>query len=413
MRTDIKPVLIVGAGISGLSTAYWLTKSGVPCVIHEKSGRTGGLISTKITPYGLVESAANGFLAGDDVADLCEDVGVRLAEVRPERTKRYIFRGRPRRWPLSFSESLRFFKGICKFFFSRRAFFNFKPGQSIGSWAGEKFGPQVTEWLIAPALQGVYAGNVNRMSAGLILGGFLKNRTRKKTRLKGTCAPEGGMGELINRLEGWLEHRGVRIQKNSAVENLQSVDHSAIVIATSVFDYNDLAERNPGLLAPIQVENLPLVSTTVFFERDEMDLKGFGCLFPKREGFYSLGALFNNCIFEGRSQQRSETWIMGGAFNKEICRWEDGEILRQIKEDRKRVYPGREEKEPLFFQVTRWPKGLPHINTELEAQIEDLKLSKGIHLSGNYLGRIGVGQMISRNKDLAQSISSALAKDFP
>ena len=39
-------VLIIGGGISGLSSAWWLAQKGIKSTILEQSHKTGGLIDT-------------------------------------------------------------------------------------------------------------------------------------------------------------------------------------------------------------------------------------------------------------------------------------------------------------------------------------------------------------------------------
>ena len=53
---------VVGAGFSGLTTAYFLTKCGFKVRVFEKTDRAGGLIRTIRSAHGLVETAANGLL---------------------------------------------------------------------------------------------------------------------------------------------------------------------------------------------------------------------------------------------------------------------------------------------------------------------------------------------------------------
>ena len=56
----MKAVTVVGGGFSGLATAYYLSRAGIPVEIVEKTDRLGGLIATLQTPHGPVETAAIG-----------------------------------------------------------------------------------------------------------------------------------------------------------------------------------------------------------------------------------------------------------------------------------------------------------------------------------------------------------------
>jgi len=58
-----KTITVMGAGFSGLTTAYFLLKRGFKVRILEKSNRAGGLIETVQTEHGMFEKAANGILS--------------------------------------------------------------------------------------------------------------------------------------------------------------------------------------------------------------------------------------------------------------------------------------------------------------------------------------------------------------
>ena len=155
-----------------------------------------------------------------------------------------------------------------------------------------------------------------------------------------------------------------------------------------------------------RVESLPLVSITAFFKPGR-DLRGFGCLFPARENFHALGVLFNDCIFEGRSRERSETWIFGGAGHPDICQLSDAQLIERIVSDRHRLN-GREEY-PLASHITRWPRALPHYTVEWEKTLRTLNVERPLFLHGNYLGALGLGAILARSKALAQEIKELYA----
>src|SRR5678815_723275 len=106
------PITVIGAGFSGLVTAYHLVTGGLPqrCPVRviDVATRPGGLIQTERTQNGLIERAANGIVSSEDMLSMCERIGVRLETTLPQARNRYIFRdGKPRRWPLGLTESMR------------------------------------------------------------------------------------------------------------------------------------------------------------------------------------------------------------------------------------------------------------------------------------------------------------------
>ena len=58
----MKKVIVIGAGISGLSAAYWLVRKGFDVEIFERENRVGGVIQTLREDGYLFEKGPNSFL---------------------------------------------------------------------------------------------------------------------------------------------------------------------------------------------------------------------------------------------------------------------------------------------------------------------------------------------------------------
>src|SRR6185312_1279661 len=100
-----KSAVVVGAGISGLLSAYYLDRAGFEVTLIEASDRVGGLISTKRLQGGIAESAAHSIPASPVVRELFSDLGIELTPIRPESRVRWIYRrGKFRKFPLSIFE---------------------------------------------------------------------------------------------------------------------------------------------------------------------------------------------------------------------------------------------------------------------------------------------------------------------
>lgn len=397
-------VRVVGAGISGLSIAYFLQKFGAEVEVFERGAHGGGLIGTRQDSLGIIENAANGFLSSHLIEALCADIGVELIPHRRQSRRRYIFRGRPRRWPLGLFESL---GALWKFIWARPR--RPQARETIADWGNRVLGSAGTRYLLAPALQGIYAGVIEKMSASLVLGRFFGPSPKKMpSRYRGLVAPREGMGSLIRGLEKYIVARGGRIHHNQsfAPKDLHAAKLLApVVVATSSEEASVLLrERNPKvseLLA--NIERIPLTTVTAFFEAQDGDLKGFGCLFPRDEKFSALGVLFNDFIFADRALagQHSETWIFRGHDTS------DEALVEQIVVDRRRLRGGSPQR-PIKILSRHWSSALPHYTLELEEILEKISAeglaAQGVYLHGNYLGRLGLSQIIPAAKDLAKKV---------
>ena len=184
----MRAVTVVGGGFSGLATAYYLSQAGIPVEILEKTDRLGGLIATLETPHGPVETAAMGMKNCARVDAVCRDLGLpMLCSTRRPAAAGYIYRQRPRRWPLSPASTLtlaaRFATATARG--SRRP----RPLETVDEWGARVLGRRATRWLIGPTLQGMYAGDPARLSASLVFGA--REQAAPPAR-KGLMAPAAG-----------------------------------------------------------------------------------------------------------------------------------------------------------------------------------------------------------------------------
>ena len=437
-----RKVSVIGAGFSGLTSAYYLKRAGFDVEVFESSERSGGLIQTRRENEGLVETAANAILNSPLVEELFTTVGVPLAPTLRSSRRRYIFRsGRMRRWPLGLISSFRVFLFILKFLIWRRAV---APafGETINLWAERVVGTEARDYLINTGLQGIYAGDPSRLSASLILGRFFRprkpvqipveNRVRPKRRsnwrerlrqrrkLKGpkgsVSAPEG-LGQLLSALERYLRAQGVQfhfrsIEAGESAETTTTMPTTPVVIATPphaaasiLTNFASEVDERAALLSRIEMS--PVTTTTAFFEQTDPASEGFGVLFPAVEKKRMLGVLKNNLIFNGRVTRRSysETWIQGGALQPELINLSDEQIRQSIRDERADVFHLRETERASY--LTRWPRGIPHYTCELEAMLPTLERAQNnVFLIGNYLGDLGLGKILERASRLPDQMIS-------
>jgi oxygen-dependent protoporphyrinogen oxidase len=236
------------------------------------------------------------------------------------------------------------------------------------------------------------------MSASLIFGRavlpeHLHTNRPERARVHGTVAPPDGMQQLIDGLYNYLIGAGVEFLFN---QRASQTDCPTVVClsASSAADY--VAGSAPEISEPLgTVEMLSIVTATCFYPPEAARLKGFGCLFPRDQGFRARGVLFNDCIFEGRGPAHAETWVFGGALDPDVVNVSEREFIELIAAERERFYGRRDDS--LDIHITRWPNALPHYTVDLERILTALPPPpSNIALVGNYLGRIGLAKILER-----------------
>lgn len=404
-----QPVEVIGGGFSGLTVAYYLAKSGFAVTVREQRETLGGLISTEETPWGVAETAASGLMNSPLVESFFTELDLPMAKRSLHFHKKRIYRaGKLRRWPLSLLGSLRLFLGICKILCGGG---RPKKQETIQSWGKRVLGQEGTDFLLCPALQGVYAGDPKRLSASLILQRFFRKEEKERGELKegrGTVAPSGGMVVLINRLREKLKEMGVVFVLGEKVEITTDVPTVLAVPADGAASLLEGTDQEATRLLR-ELEYLPLATVTLFSEEGGEN-RGFGCLFPRGEGFSSLGVLFRDGLFLQDSPFVAERWILGGAENLQILEMSEEEIVELAKKDFTKLYG--EEKKVLGWHVKKWSRALPHYSLGLENKLEgglkvkfeNLQKQKGIILFGNYTGALGLGQILSRAREIPKKI---------
>jgi oxygen-dependent protoporphyrinogen oxidase len=391
-------VQVIGAGLSGLATAWYLTDAGVRVHVIEARPRPGGLLETCHEAEGLVERAAQAFTWTRQVMALFEAVGIQPCFAQPQSRRRYIVRNaKPRRWPLSPVESAAAAARLASAWARRRT--RPRDRETVASWGRRVVGAAATTWLIAPALQGVYASSPDVLSARAVFG--------SGRRLRGAlAAPIGGMGELVDRLHARLGERGVTFEFGAPVDRIDS--SAPVVVCTDAPAASRLlAPQAPGVARAIaRIRQVALRPVTAFFEPTAGDLCGFGVLFPRGERVGALGAVFGADVFPRRSALRLETWIYGDV-SADALPGSEAAVRRQLAADR-RILTGRDQ-DPVAVYPSPAPALVPlYDEAVLMARAALADLPTRVAIVGNYLGRLGVSGLVESAHDSATRLAAAL-----
>lgn len=371
-------IVILGAGISGLATAWFLKQrlgSQSRLTVIEKSQRPGGWIQTLQTNEFLFEQGPRSCRtkgAGHETLALIESLGLQDQVITPhsDAKTRYVYNGQhlqpfPKHmWEIPFNPLTRScLKALWRDWLMPRRQVE---DESIQSFFNRRLGNSWTENLIDPFVSGIYAGDCSQLSlkscfplfdqweqqSGSLLRGGLRHRSRpthssdfvKKMQhfpmfsfqegmetLPRALARELGdclsLGQKINSLKSHAQ--GIEIQFDDG-KNLIA-DH--VISTLPTFALSSLIAANEPLLAA-KMKKLSYTTVVVAnagFCQNVLPLKGFGYLVPSRFGLQVLGCVWDSCIFpqHNHGNQTRLTVMLGGSHHPEVSHMSEEEIIEQ------------------------------------------------------------------------------------
>src|SRR5215475_9294296 len=169
----MKPVAVIGAGITGLTAAFYLKRRGVPVTVYEASGRVGGVIQSLRQDGYLAEFGPNTILeTSPKIAQLVRDAGLesRRLDPDPKAEARYVVRyRRPITMPgspLGFLTT-KLFTTRAKLAVLREPFVPSRGDgkeESIAEFVVRRLGQEFLDHAIDALVAGVYAGDPHKLS---------------------------------------------------------------------------------------------------------------------------------------------------------------------------------------------------------------------------------------------------------
>ena len=169
----MKSVAVIGAGITGLTAAFYLKRAGVPVTVYEAGGRAGGVIQSQRRDGFLAEFGPNTILeTSPKIAQLIRDAGLESRKLAsdPQAEARFVVRyGRPIEMPGSplgfFTTPL--FTAKAKLAVLREPFI--KPrrdgvAESIAQFVVRRFNQEFLDHAIDALVAGIYAGDPHKLS---------------------------------------------------------------------------------------------------------------------------------------------------------------------------------------------------------------------------------------------------------
>ncbi len=451
---DKVDVLIIGGGISGLASAWWLARSGLSVEVWEASKQPGGkIMSTRQGGY-LTERAASMVLNfRPEVAELVREAGLEPAKTSrlpSAETRRYLLhRGRlkalPMRMGAMVTSPLWSLRGKLRLLAEPFIFSSGRADESVSEFIIRRLGPEVLEKAMEPFIAGTLAADADQASAAAVLprltaleqrygsigAGILVNRIlRKRTACTtDTFSFSGGMSTLVETL---AKTPGIILRTGHVAEELVRERDGWQVTATApigqrtVFAHHVIvATPAPAAAALVQsldselaelLRGVGYAGVTVVhagMSRDAVGhpLDGTGFLAPKGESATLTGNLWMSTLFPDRAPPGKIllTSYLGGTRAPQVADWDDehlmGEVLRTLR-------PLIDIKtDPEMVRIDRHCMALPVYHGAYQARMQAimarLQHISGLHLEANYKGGVSVRDRLACGYAVANQILGA------
>lgn len=392
-------VHIVGAGASGLLIAFYLKKKQIPFVLYEKK-RVGGLIESKKTNHGIVETAANALFTNDDVIDLLKDLNLSYMPARPK-LRRLIAREKKfLSFPIYWFELPKIF---FSFFFKKPTF---KGGLSLKQFFTPLLGEKICDEVVSTGLQGIYASDASVIdqesffplkqysSYWAAFKEFIQDRasSRIKYKKRESISFPGGMQEFIDALKK-------EVGSSIVYDDINELPSNSI-LCTNAHDAAKILEHvHPTVSTLLKKIEYRAMSTNTFFTKEEyLPLRAaFGVLFSRNTGFNSFGVLANHEIFPERKYP---------GFSYTFIKLSNSHDAQELEKD------CQELKFPKIIDKysSSWEKGIPvysfsrrQIMDEISDYFDNMNV-KNLALFGNYVDGISLRELISMAKKFSEQL---------
>jgi oxygen-dependent protoporphyrinogen oxidase len=458
--TNSAKVAVIGAGISGLACAYRLRQLGVRATVFESNPAAGGMIDSVEKDGLLFEAGPQSFQGTPALLEFIRELGLesQLQKADPRAPRYVLLHGRLRKIPMSPQALLAstLLNPVSRWKIASEPFKKSRPPteeESVATFVRRKFGNEILEYLVAPFVSGVYAGDPEKLSLkaafptldewerqyGSVLRGAIKSRPAKEQRTGAPplCSFTHGTATLPRAIATKLgdslqyETRAVSLNfsgRGAATAGAaceirmvrngqeQSAPAGAVVVATPAYAAAHLLDSfSPQLahtLSGIAYAPVAVVASSYYRQQVGDPLEGFGFLVPRGEKVRTLGTVWNSSLFPGRAREGSVTItsFIGGATDPDIIELHEEKLAAIVAEENARILGITGP--PVETAVWKYERALPQYNLghgHIVKTIRDAEHnSSGLFFAGNYLEGPAIGKCVENGFQTAEAVRKYL-----
>ena len=417
--------IVIGAGLTGLTTAHTLRKHGKEVVVLEKTNRIGGQIQTHRQDGFTFESGPNtGVVSYPEVAELFKDLekeGCTLEEAHNEAKQRWIWKGKKfYALPSNLITAIRtpLFSWTDKFGILLEPFRakGTNPNEDVASMVVRRLGKSYLNYAVDPFISGVYA-------------------ERDRLATKKVFSAVGGLQHLVDALAQSVAFQNIVLQANNVVvtplEGIWQVNytntsgekislHSRHVVTTvGAYELKTILPfvDNADIMPISALHYAPIVQVSVGLTNAQgVENKAFGGLIPTCEQQQLLGILFPSACFSHRcpTQGALFSFFLGGVKHAEMLTKNDNELCEIVTKALPTMLRFPHDIRPEMIRIFRHERAIPQYELssgERFAAITRIEQNyKGLIIGGNLRNGIGMADRIRQAINIAMQLVKADAK---
>lgn len=452
-NTSEYPIIIVGAGITGLALGFLLKQEKIPFIILEKKQRSGGIILSHEQDGYFFDIGPHSAVLDTATENFLEQIGIKNEILFPETAsgRRFILRDNNlhelKPHPINFiATSLLSAKGKIRLF--AEPFIPKKKNndeESLHHFIERRLGNEAADYLLNPFIAGIYAGNPKRLSLQAVFpklaemeqqhGSIIKalqhyKKENPNAQERKIFSFKKGLHQLTQQLKNILANHLVedievteinkfqnsfqlKAHQQKQIKNFQTekIVFTAPAYHTSQI-VSSLSSQISSLLSKVHYPQVLQLSVGYDKKQIGVATEGFGFLVPEKENKTFLGAIFQSSIFPNRAPKgkASFTLFIGGARNEELfSQYSKEQIIDKALKEFQQIMKIKGTPETIFSY--KWERAIPqyemgYVNT-LNTITAFEQQNKGIYLAGNYVSGVGVADCIKKALQLKQGIISA------
>lgn len=442
--------IVLGAGPAGLSVAAALARQGRSVVVLEPAQRAGGAVRTTCEDGWQVELGPSTLqLESEADARWLADLGLAPAMLDADTrgARRLIAHGGELHAltasPASLLRSRLLSRGgklrLLSEVFRRRGAIE---GETVLSFAQRRFGDEVADRLVDPAVSGIFAGDPGRLvlehafpslaraereHRSVILG-----LRREKGLARRVVQFQGGLSRVTEALAAQLPAGALRLGATATLahrdakgwnvawraadgaEDGARARHLVITAPPWQWASLPLAEALREVLPGAeQVEAPPVALVVRGYDRSQVDhpLDAFGVLVARAERRRILGVLFPSSVFpQGTPSGKVQlACFIGGARDPALGRLDDAALRQLVDAELGALLGarGRPEKE----WIARWPRAIPQYTQGharfLAAMDAAERANPGLRFTGSFRGGVSLMSTLRRGSALGTELAGA------